>query len=201
MDFEKLYQKYKNGTATDEEIKLVEEEIKKAKEISNILEESPDESPKADVEKIQTASNPFDREKFKEALQYFNFRQFIKTIIITVSVVVIVSLLAVGTIFGIAFYSANQSNNITKEKAIENAKTYIADYTNTTPDKLIVSDRVDKDLELRLNLTKSLYVYEIELTTPVGEYTVEVNATSGYVHITDVDGGNSYPGRHNGHKD
>lgn len=40
MSFEKLYEKYRNGTASEEEIAYVEEEIAKARKLGEILESS-----------------------------------------------------------------------------------------------------------------------------------------------------------------
>ena len=40
MSFEKLYEKYRNGTASEEEIAYVEEEIAKARKLGEILEAS-----------------------------------------------------------------------------------------------------------------------------------------------------------------
>ena len=183
MDFEKIYQKYKDGTATEEEKKLVEEEIRKAKMINDLLEEKSEEE---SAENCDVVSKQFDSQKIKEALKYFNIKQFIKTTVIVVVVVVALSVLAVGTIFGIAFYNANASENITQEQAVALAKESMATYLGTTPDKIMVGE-VDKDIEMSLNLTKSRYVYEVEMTYPDGEYTFVVNTESGYVRIDDFD--------------
>lgn len=183
MDFERIYQKYKDGTATEEEKKLVEEEIKKAKIINDLLEEKPEERPDG---KSDVVSKQFDSQKIKDALKYFNIKQFIKTTVIVVVVVVALSLLAVGTIFGIAFYNANTSENITQEQAVELAKESMAAYIGTTPDKIMVGE-VEKDIEMSINLTKSRYVYEVDMTHPDGEYTFVVNTESGHVRIDDFD--------------
>lgn len=192
MDFEKLYQKIKDGTATEEETKLFKEELRKAKEISSILDESSDHEseethtsePRKKISDIILKST--DTESFKKALSYFNFRQAIKTIVIVSVVFVTLSVLIIGTVLGIAFYNANNTDNISREQAVGIAKNHIAEYAEIPVDKLIV-EQVDKELDISFHLTKSRYFYEIELLHSGGEYTVIVNAESGYVHIDDID--------------
>ena len=179
MDFEKLYQKYQDGTATEEERKLVEEEIEKAKAINSILEEKPEE--KKDV-----VSKYIDTDKVKDALKYFNFKQMIRTVLIMCTVIVVLAAIVIGTILGVSYYNANRAEVITQEQAITLAKEYVADYGEIEAEKLIVSE-VDKEMDIKFNLVDSIYVYEIELVTPSEEYSVKVNSKSGYTMISDID--------------
>ena len=111
MNFEAIYQKYKDGTATDEERAFIDSEIEKARKISSILD--PQEPPEL---------NEVEAETVKKAKKAFNLRSTLRTVVITVSCIAILAVLAFGAIFGTAYISANNAKNLSQEEAVDAAK-------------------------------------------------------------------------------
>lgn len=176
MNFEEIYEKYKAGTATDEEKAFVEAEIEKAKKISSMLDEQPSEPV------VEQA----DDETYKKAKKTFSRKTTLKVVIIVVCCIAIIGALVGGTVLGVSYYSASDAEELTEEQAIQAAKQCVADAYGEDVEGLVHTD-VEKELEMDRKLTKSIYVYEIEIKSTTCEYEVEVNAQSGFAHITDVE--------------
>ncbi len=90
MSFEKLYEKYRNGTASEEEIAYVEEEIAKARKLGEILESS--ENGKGAIlpcgkENEKSAANGIfadaDAEQVKKARKKHRLRSSVLTLCIS----------------------------------------------------------------------------------------------------------------------
>lgn len=174
MNFEELYIKYKNGTATDEESAFVEYEIEKARIVDRVLEKN--------INTEDNIINPADEKTVLKAKKAFNLRHTIKTVIITVISITVIASIALGIIFGTAYISANSSKAITKEEAIESATQLIKEHTNS--DEIIVNEN-ELELDIGTKLTDSVYIYEIDIISGDYSYTVEVSAKTGYAVITD----------------
>lgn len=71
MDFESAYKKYKDGTATDEEISFVEQELEKAKKMTEIIDSYESSRPiesECDVQTIKKAQKRFAKKNAIRAL-------------------------------------------------------------------------------------------------------------------------------------
>lgn len=183
MNFEEIYGKYKNGTATDEEKRFVEAEIIKARKISAILDE---ESYTANENILLSANN----DDFVKARRKFNKKNTIKTIIIVVCCVVFLTIICIGTIWGIAIHYASKLIKITDEEAIEYAKQCVYEYDGTKSSSLIVDD-VEMEIDMKTDITESSYTYEVDLRSGKNAYKIDVNANSGYAKIINVFSGDN----------
>ena len=199
MEFEKAYKNFLDGTATPEETEFVRSEMKKARELSFIInggsafsggEQQPDavgdvkETPKAENRKPVIIENADDG-KIRKATKTFNTRMFVRTVCTVLITVVAISGIALGSIFGIAAGSASKNTKITRE----DAETIAIDYVKKefSVENVRVKD-TDRDLEMSLSLTKSYYQYEIELNDLKGtDYELTIDGRNGNVLIVDVD--------------
>ena len=183
MDFEELYKKVENGTATDEEAAFVAREIVKAKKISSIIGDADDdfdEPPKA------PAFEEAGMDTVQKARRSYNFKNTIRIIVI---VLIMIALVTGGTlwyIFGTAAASAKKSASIDQEAAMDIARELAAEYTEADPDKLVVHD-VDRHLDLSDGIRRAMRIYEIELRDGTREFEVRVNAVTGEARLTDID--------------
>lgn len=178
MNFEECYEKFLNGTASDEEVKFVAEEIRKAKEIDRIMN-LPAEHPI-----FEAASD----ERVAKARKSFNTKQLIRTLWITFGSLCLIAAIVCGILFIPSNISAHKSRNFSREEctqiAIECAREYFGGSVDT---KFIVED-VDRHLSMRNGLTKSVYMYEVDLENDRNEIEIYVNASSGYAEVRDVSG-------------
>ncbi len=172
--FEELYKKYQNGTATREERAYIEEELKRAQEVTEMLNKEPQiAEPSAD-----------DVKKIKKTFK-------LKTLIVslTIAVVSIVAIVAIvlGVIFGVAVPAAKSNLKVTSEQALEIAKAELsrdAEYGSYVR----LDERPDRDLEIESPLKDSYYKWEIEIETDLGiEVIYHVSAKDGRVVLAHVD--------------
>lgn len=85
MEFEKAYQKFLDGTATPEEVEFVRTEIKKAKELSEII----------DMQKKDVIKSADDSKVKKEAKRFS-----LKMALTTVCIVLVTLAVAAGIVLG-----------------------------------------------------------------------------------------------------
>ncbi len=175
MNFEELYKKYKDGTATEEEKAFVESEIEKARAVSSIL----------DGEADGPTINEADSETVRKAKKAFNLRTTIKTITVTVICIVVIAVLGAGAIFGTAYFSANGSKNLTKEEATEVAENFLREHLGGDQTAEMIIGESETELDIGSRLTDSVYVYEINIISGDYCYQVEVSSKTGYAVITD----------------
>lgn len=177
MNFEELYKKHKEGTATPQESALLQEEIERARRVSALLDE---EGGKGE-EKIA----PADTEVVKKAKRDFNVRTTVRTAVICLICIAVLGALSCGAIFGTALICANGAKTVTQEQALEAAKAaLIVHVPDATQAEVIVSE-VEEELDIGTKLIDSVYVYEVSLTLRDYRYEVEVSSKSGYAVITD----------------
>jgi len=177
MNFEELYEKYKAGSATEEERTLVLKEIEAARRVSEILEKENSGA----GEQIA----PADRDTVKKAKKAFNLHSTIRTAVICAICVVVLGALACGAIFGTALVSAHRAKNLTEEQAIEAAKALLVTHVaGSVPTDMIVSE-VESELDMQVKLTDTVYIYEIKLILGEYKYQVNVSAKTGYAVISD----------------
>ncbi|MGN0612904.1 MAG: hypothetical protein ACI4JB_03310 [Porcipelethomonas sp.] len=175
MNFEETYKKYKNGEATEEEKAFIEGEIVKARKISAILDRDIDEK----------AVDEVDGEIIKKAKKAFRFKTTIRTVIIVISCVAVLTGITVGGVLGISLYSAGRSIQVTEDEAIDLAKDYVIDNIENIGSEMSV-EAVKRELELDIKLTDSVYIYEIKIDNGGNKYKIEVNSVSGYARIVDI---------------
>lgn len=174
MNFEELYQKVQNGTATPEEKAFVEEKIRK---VSAILDDPMDNRP---------IIHEADNKTIIAARKSFNLRNTLKIIAI---VLCVLALLAGGTlwyIFGTAVHSAKTTAVYSREQAVDLAEECVRQYSGNVGEKFVVRD-VDRHLDMTDGLRKSVFYYEVDFRVGFTDYEVKVDARSGYAVITDVD--------------
>ena len=182
-NFDKLYEKIQDGTATDEEKRLFKAEIDKARRISAILDEEIDSERINEDSKIAEA----DITTVRKARKTFNTKLMIKIIVISVCSLLLVAAIVCGIIFIPSVTSAKRNEVFDRDEVIEIAKDYLAEYIDGGIDGFYIHD-IDKDLQINGHLTNAVYEYEIEFRNENrDEYEVTVNAKSGYAIMTDVD--------------
>lgn len=190
MNFDELYKKYKNNSATDEEREYVEAEIEKAKKVSRILN---NDEPEGEEKTVKLS----DIDVIKKAKKKFNNKNTIKTIIIVCISLLVIGALTAGGIAATIFISANKSMTVTEKEAIEIARNIVAEHEGIeNTDSIVVGD-VDTDLEIRSNLVDSYFKYEINVACDGYGYEVVINANSGFASIS----GNHYRSRHDRYDD
>ena len=109
MNFEELYEKYLNKTATQEEIVYVESEIAKAKRLSAILDER-------DASRVIA---PTETKTAKQSVKSFLKKTRLRVAAIVMIVTLLVSALAVGSFFTVATIKASSNSLCDKAEAIE----------------------------------------------------------------------------------
>lgn len=169
MDFEKAYQKFLDGTATPEEIEFVRSEINHARKLTAVID--------GDRRGITTEA---DSEKVKKAAKKFNFRMTVKTVIIVVLSVVIVTGAVLGAFFGVSVSSAKRNTKITAEDAERIALAYAEENFPEETGATYVKD-TDRDIEIKGEITKSYYIYGVELSRGLLEIDVEISGKTGEI--------------------
>lgn len=179
MNFEEAYQKLREGTATDEEAAFVARELENVRKISAILDNPALSDPgikKAEVETVQKAQKEYNR----------------KTLLRTV-VIVFCSLLAVAAIVcAILFIPSNLSASgklkITKEQAVEAAYACLVEQVGAERAETFYVDYAHRHLRYSGSIFDAVYVYKVEFEDAFGsEFEIEVNGSSGYAVIRDID--------------
>ncbi len=177
MKFEELYQKYIDGTATDEEKAFVEEEIEKAKKLNAILDSQDAKRVVAQVEK----------DDVKKAKKQFTMRSIITIIVVCAIALTVVAGAVCGGVFGTAVTSAkNLSHFENTPEAGECAKRYIVNNLNDNG-SLIVTE-IDRNLVMSDGLNKAYYRYEVEVQSLNGrEYDILVDGRNGECKVMEID--------------
>ena len=174
MNFEEMYKKVQDGTATEAEKALVEEKIHR---ISAILDDPMEHRPI-----IREA----DAETVRAARKSFNIKTTLKILAIVLCALALITGGTLWYVFGTANHAARAAAAYTREQAVEIAEEYVREYTGNGELELVVHD-VDRRMNMTRGLRKAVYSYEVELRADFVEYEVRVDAKSGYTVITDVD--------------
>ena len=177
MNFDKVYEKYVNGTATEEEKAYVEAEIEKARKLSVIIDEM-------DAKRVIA---PAKTEEVKKARKTMKKKFGICVVVISLTVLVSLALIITGTLFAYVNIKASGKAEYTKDECIELAKKSVNDHSDAVSTNLVVFE-VDRDLRFYDGkLSRATYVYEIDVRKGFVEYEVEVNTATGEAVIVDVD--------------
>ena len=172
MDFKSAYKKFLEGTATPEETEFVRNELAKARAVNDI-----DTAIKDNV--VFSEKNS---EEVKNVVKKTKKKSVLKTICISVASLVVITGAVLGTVFGIAFTSANKTMKYTLDKACDIAVTEVKQRFNLSEAKVT---KREKDFRMEVNLTKSYYIYDIEVNDLKGtDYDVEISSKGHILSIT-----------------
>jgi|GEM_PF-305605 len=177
MNFEELYRKYKEGTATTEEAATVLCEIEKARRVSEILD-----GEKAVCADVITEA---DAQTVRRAKKAFHWRNTVRTVIVCVICIAVLGALACGAVFGTALVSANRAKNVSEEEAIEAAKAALATHVEGSSTTEMIVSESELELDMGTRLVDTVYVYEITLILGDYKYELDVSAKTGYAVISD----------------
>lgn len=171
MDFEKIYDKYLNNEATDEEIKYIEQEINKAKKLNEI------------IDKMENANifNEADIKDVKKAKKAYNKKKILQTIFISLSILIVMFLATFGIVYNVGSNYASKTMSITYEDAKSISINYILNYNDDIKINDLRIVDVSRKLELSSKLSKSYYKYNVDIVCKYEAYEIEINATTGLV--------------------
>lgn len=171
MDFEKAYEKYKDGVANEEEIVFVEQELEKARKMAEIIDA---------YEYKKAISDDVDEAKIKKAQKKYAKKNTLKILTISIIVLALAAAVVLSAVFGTAFGSANKNRNYSKTEAEQIALTYVVkNFGESTKPVLAKSD---EEIDYSSDLKHSVYVYEVKIYIGyVNEVEVKVNAKTGKV--------------------
>ncbi len=194
MKINRIYDKVRNGTASEKEIAYIREEAAKLRRLNEMINLFGDEeTPSTDVAELvpmPTAEPKLaeaDIETVRRARKLFNSRLFWRIIILSVCSLLAVAALVCGIIFIPSITSAKRNELVQRDSAVELAKGCLEDYVDDV-NRYYIHD-IDKALKINGHLTDAFYVYEIEFRNydTGAEYQIDVNARSGYTMLTDVE--------------
>ena len=172
MDFKSAYKKFLEGTATPEEIEFVRNELAKARAVNDI-----DTAIKDNV--VFSEKNS---EEVKNVVKKTKKKSVLKTICISVASLVVITGAVLGTVFGIAVTSANKTMKYTLDKACDIAVTEVKQEFNLSEAKVT---KREKDFRMVVDLTKSYYIYDIEVNDLKGtDYDLEISSKGHILSIT-----------------
>ena len=180
MSFEKIYEKYTLGTATEEEKKFVEEEIAKARKLSEIIDgKETDGAILADAD-VATIKKARKRHSVKFAL---------KALAISLAVAVTAVGAVCGGVFGTAMSFAKKNAKISLSDAEKTALAYYAkNYTHSAAKGEPFIKDSEKDVEFTKPLKNSLYSYKVGIDQPGGyEIEFEIDSRTGEIKVIDWD--------------
>lgn len=176
MDFESAYKKYVDGTATDEEKFFVEQELDKAKKMTEIIDAYQSSRP---------IENECDKETVRKAQKKFAKKNALRALVITAACIVIVAAIVLASVFGTAFGAANKNCNVSQEAAKQIALEFVADKYGTAGVPIVTDCK--KEIEYSSDLRHSVYTYEIEIQFGLAyEIDVRVNAKTGIVTLEEI---------------
>ena len=172
MDFKSAYKKFLEGTATPEETEFVRNELAKARAVNDI-----DTAIKDNV--VFSEKNS---EEVKNVVKKTKKKSVLKTICISVASLVVITGAVLGTVFGIAVTSANKTMIYNLDEACEIAVTKVKQRFKLSEAKVT---KREKDFRMVVDLTKSYYIYDIEVNDLKGtNYDVEISSKGDLLSIT-----------------
>ncbi len=176
MNFEKAFENYKNGTATEEERAYVENEIAKARRINEAIEEM---DSKRVVEKAESHD-------VKKAIKKMKIKTGVRIAVISFIVVLAVALIATVSTVIYVNSSASGKAAFTKTECIEAAKEAVLDKIGDPNAEMRMRD-VERDIRFEYGkLSSATFVYEIEIASGYLEYEVVVDSVTGKAVIVDI---------------
>ena len=179
MTFEDAYQKLREGTATDEEAAFVARELENIRKISAILDDPALSDP--GIEKAEA-------ETVRRARKAFNRKTLLRTVVIVVCSLLAIAALVCALLFIPSNLSASEKQKISKAEAIEIAYAELVEQVGAEAAEQYYVDYAHRHLRYAGSIFEAVYVYRIQFEDSFdNEYTMEVNANSGYTVIRDAD--------------
>lgn len=175
MDFEKAYQNFLDGTASDEEVEFVRSEIKKARKLTEII----------DKERPDVISEASD-DAYKKAAKKHRTKTIVTTVIISLLAIALIACIALLVLRGVTSENAEANTRITEDEARQIAINYVEEHYPDVIGDIFVED-IDCDLESGLDIDKAYYEYEVEIKKGNMEFDVEINGHTGEVIYVDAD--------------
>lgn len=192
MKINRIYEKVRNGTASEREIAYIREEAAKLRRLNEMINLFGDEDAvsAADAGALSVTEPKLaeaDIETVRRARRLFNSRLFWRTILLSVCSLLAVAALVCGIIFIPSVTSAKRNELVQRDSAVDLAKGCLEDYVDDV-NRYFIHD-IDKALRINGHLNDAFYVYEIEFRNYDNgtEYQIDVNARSGYTMLTDVE--------------
>lgn len=184
MSFERLYEKYRNGTASAEEIAYVEEEIAKARKLGEILEAAESENRSSAANEILEKA---EEEQVKKARKKHGIRSSLRVLAISLVSAIAVAGIIVGSVFGAAVNAAKKQQKITESQAKTIAlEYYAANCSSSEATGEAYIKEIEKDLEFTKKLKNSYYKYTLEVGR-LGGYKIEIEIDSRTGAVTLID--------------
>ncbi len=170
MDFEKAYEKFLNGTATPEEVEFVRSEMKKANDVSNVLNNVKNEG----------ATKAAEKESVRRAMKLYWKKDTVKILIIVCASVLALAI-AIACAVGIPILSNAKGNiNYSEEEAKAIAVQYLSE-TNPSVAGEIEIYRVERELEVEGRIKNARYIYVIDVYNGLKALEIEVDSKTGKV--------------------
>jgi hypothetical protein len=179
MNFEEAYQKLREGTASDEEAAFVARELENVRKISAILDEPSHSDPGISQAEIETV---------QKARKAFNHKTLVRTVIIVLCSMLAVAAIVCAILFIPANISASGKLKISKDQAVEAAYSCLVEQVGEERAASFYVDYAHRHLRYVDSIFDAVYVYKIEFEDSQDcEYEIEVNGSSGYTVIRDID--------------
>ncbi len=179
MNFEEAYRKLQDGTATDEEAAFVARELENVRRIRSILDEPELSDPgisRAEIETVQ------------KARKAFNHKTLLRTLAIVLCSLLAIAAIVCAVLFVPSNISASGKVKLAKDRAIDAAFACLTEEVGEEEAKRFYVDYAHRHLRYEGSIFDAVYVYKIEFEDARGrEYEIEVNSSSGYTVIRDID--------------
>ena len=179
MNFEEAYKKLRDGTATDEEAAFVARQLENVRKISAILDDPGLSNPEISMAEM---------EKVQKARKAFNHKTLVRTVIIVLCSLLAIAAIVCAILFIPSNISASGKVKLTKAQAVEAAYAVLAEEVGEEQAKEFYVDYAHRHLRYAGSIFDAVYVYKVEFEDArAREYEIEVNSSSGYTVIRDID--------------
>lgn len=189
MNFNEAFKHYEEGTATEEEVAYVKDEIAKAKALSPLFD---DEA----LAVTPVAITEADKQEVKAAKKQFKSK-YIMIVAVALLTTILVLGAILGGVFGAAASYAKEQIAFSKSDCEVFAKSYLCDWLNSmqdfsnsnitslpsgtlkySTDEMRVKD-IDTDFHFEIDLDESYYSYKYEIEARGQDYKVNVDTRDG----------------------
>lgn len=181
MNFDNAYDRFLAGTASEEEIAYVKSELNKLKKLEELMAE--DRAPRPSLEKAEA-------EQYKKAKKAYTMRTAVTVFAIVVLVFALAAAAICGGIYGTAYTSAKNSDNVdyatVRTIAADFAYEYAVNELKMTEPNVLVTE-IEKELKMESPLKLSAYVYFAEVKVGRVELEIKIDAPTGTPVVIDID--------------
>lgn len=189
MNFEELYEKCQNGTATEDEKRQLEAEINKAKSALDFVDKNETDAFVPPVKEAEDTAILKSRKKFKKSV-------LTTWLVATICAVLLATGAVLGGVFGSAASYAHSAKRVSRDQATTLAQSYAEDfvadnYSEFSPYLLLVD--FDDHLVVTPVIKDSYYAYYVHFKADIPaskaelEITIKINSRSQEISLLDVD--------------